>query len=416
MVLLYQKAGIIMIISKALLCDINGERLCDLRIQDGFIVEIAKNISGDERIELDGAYLLPGLVDTNVLPRDGQINGATLERLAKKALSGGVSTAVLLPETTPSIDDEIVLEFVQNQRYHEDGATLEASIATINSEGGMSNIAILLKRGAVAPYVRSSAKNNTFCRIAEYAKMCGVTLFVRAEDESLAQDGVMNEGEVAGKLGLAGISPLSEILHVSRFIELARFYEIKIVFKSIVQPRSLELIKKAKQEGVAVQAEVSLHHLVLNDKACEDFNTTAKIDPPLVEQSAMLELQEALKRGDIDMLTLLQQSQSDINKKVAFAEAKYGSDALGEALSLYYTKLVKSGWIDMPTLIKLTCKNSAASIAKDAGEIKVGQVCDMVVFDTTKSTKIENASSLYDKEELSGMVSMAFMDDAVIKF
>jgi len=405
-----------MIISNALVCDINGERRCDLLVENGVIKKIAERIEGDNRIELNGAYLLPGLVDTNVRPRDAQINGATMERLAKKALRGGVTTAVLLPDSTPSIDNEIVLEFVQNQRYHEDGATLEASIATITSQGGMSNIAILLKRGAVAPYVRSSAKNNTFCRIAEYAKMCDVTLFVRAEDESLAQDGVMNEGEVAGSLGLVGISPLSEILHVSRFIELARFYGIRIVFKSITQPRSLELIKEAKSDGLNIQAEVSLHHLILSDKACEDFNTTAKIDPPLVEESAVIKLQEALRNGDIDILTSLHQSQSAINKEVAFAEAKYGSDSVGESLALYYNKLIKRGWIDMPTLLKLTCKNSAASIAKDAGEIREGRACEMVVFDTKESTVIENSNSLYDGEELEGRVTMAFLDNKVIKF
>lgn len=405
-----------MIISNALLCDINGERHCDLRIEEGFINEIADKIEGDERIELDGAYLLPGLVDTNVRPRDGHINGATLERLANKALRGGVTTAVLLPETTPSIDNEIVLEFVQNQRYHEDGATLEASIATINAEGGMSNIAILLKRGAVAPYVRSSAKNNTFCRIAEYAKMCDVTLFVRAEDESLAQDGVMNEGEVAGSLGLIGISPLSEILHVSRFIELARFYDIKILFKSIVQPRSLELINIAKSEGVKVLAEVSLHHLIHSDKACEDFNTTAKIDPPLIEEEGMLQLQNALKVGDIDILTTLHHSQSAVNKEVAFAEANYGSDCIGESLSLYYNKLVKSGWITMQTLLSLTCKNSAHAFAKEAGEIKVGQVCEMVVFDPHLTTTVNNSNSLYNGEVLEGKVTMAFLDDETIRF
>ena len=405
-----------MIISNALLCDIDGERRCDLLIEDGVITEISQKIEGDERIELDGAYLLPGLVDTNVRPRDAQINGATLERLAKKALSGGVTTAVLLPDSNPFIDNEIVLEFVQNQRYHEDGAVLEASIATIDSTGGMSNIAILLKRGAVAPYVRSSAKNNTFCRIAEYAKMCDVTLFVRAEDESLAQDGVINEGEVAGKLGLVGISPLSEILHVSRFIELARFYEIKIVFKSITQPRSLELIKKAKSEGLNVQAEVSLHHLILSDRACEDFNTTAKIDPPLVEDEAVIKLQEALKNGDIDMLTSLHQSQSAINKEVAFAEAKYGSDSVGEALSLYYNKLVKEGFIDMRRLIELTCKNSAASIAKNSGKIEVGDSCEMIVFDTKQSLKVENPNSLYDGEVLQGRVTAAFLADKLIRF
>ncbi|MBN2894367.1 MAG: dihydroorotase [Campylobacterales bacterium] len=405
-----------MIISNATVCDVNGVRRCDLRIEEGLICEIAPQIEGADRLELEGAYLLPSLVDTNVRPRDAQISGVSLQRLALEALRGGVGTAVLLGDTNPSIDNEIVLEFVQNQHHQEEGATLEASVASINTQGGMSNIAILLKKGAVALYVRSSAKNNLFCRIAEYAKMCDVTLFVRAEDESLAQDGVMNEGEVAGSLGLVGISPLSEILHVSRFIELARHYDIRIVFKSIAQPRSLELIGMAKNEGIRVQAEVGLHHLMRSDRACIGFNTAAKIDPPLLCDTKMHALRDALISGKIDMLTLLQHAQSPVNKDHAFAEAAYGSDSISDALSLYYTFLIASDMIDWPTLLSLTCKATAASIGREAGVIREGMRCDMVAFDPTLRRSVENTGSLYHGETLHGAVRMAFVGDRIVTF
>ena len=104
---------------------------------------------------------------------------------------------------------------------------------------------------------------------------------------------------------------------------------------------------------------MSLHHLLLSDAACRDFNTVAKIDPPLLNESSMLELREALKNGAIDMLTVLHHPQSAVNKDVAFAEASYGADAIGDALSLYYTYLVEGGLIGMDDLVRLTCKNNA---------------------------------------------------------
>ena len=245
--------------------------------------------------------------------------------------------------------------------------------------------------------------------------MYDVTLFVRAEDESLAQDGAMSEGEIATKLGLVGISPLSEIIHVSRFIELARYYDIKIVFKAIAQPRSLDLIEQAKREGVRVQAEVSLHHLLFSDSACDDFNTTAKIDPPLVSEEKRVRLLQALQEGKIDMLTTLHHPQSAVNKEVAFAQAKYGTDNIGEALTLYYDKLIKNGIVSMSRLIELTCKHPARSIARECGEIKEGMRCDFVVFDPKKELTIDNANSLYCGETLQGRVVRAFIDERIVE-
>jgi dihydroorotase len=275
-------------------------------------------------------------------------------------------------------------------------------LRALKEDASLSNIAILLKRGAVVPYMSTIAKNDVAIKVAEYVKMYGVTLFCKAEDNSLTRAGVMLDGDVSSELGLAGIPYLSEVLHVSRMIEIARHFGIKILFKAIASPRSVELITKAKNEGVDVSCEVSIHHLLHSDKACKDFNTVAKLNPPLASHEDMLTLQEMLKKGEIDMLTTLHQPSSPVNKEVAFFDAAYGCSALAYALPLYYTKLVKSGFITMSELIKLTAFNPAASIAKKAGVITVGEKANFVLFDVNAVTKVEDTGSLYNKEELSG--------------
>ena len=394
-----------MLITNTLICDVNGERRDDVLIEGGKIVAIGSGLSSDEVIDAKGAYLLPGLVDTNVRLKDAQLNASTLDKVAQEAQEGGVTRLVLAPDCTPSINDTIVLEFVQAHQKRERRVDLMSTIAAVDSDERLSNIAILLKNGAIAPYMTTGVSNNTACRIAEYLKMHGTTLFCKAQDTSLSSVGVMVEGAVATRLGLVGIPPFGEVVHVARMIEIARNFEINIVFKSIASPRSIELITKAKEEGVDVSCEVSLHHLMECDEACEDFNTTAKLNPPLVQKEAMLGLQEALKEGKIDSLTLLHQPNSPVNKEVAFVEAAYGCEALGNGYSLYYTKLVKSGLIDLPTLIRLAVQNPAKTIGQEAGVIAVGQRADLVLFDPDQSFVLHNSHSLYHGETLYGAVT-----------
>jgi len=393
-----------MLIINAVVCDVHGERKEDVLIEDGKIVAIGTGLKSDEILDAEGAYLLPGLVDTNVRLKDAQLNAATLTKVAKEAQKGGVSRLVLAPDCTPSINDSIVLEFVQAHQKRETGVDMMTTIATVDEEERLSNIAILLKSGAKAPYMTTAVSNNTACRIAEYVKMHKATLFCKAQDTSLSSVGVMVEGAVATRLGLVGIPPFGEVVHVARMIEIARKYEIAIVFKSIASPRSIELIARAKEEGVKVSCEVSLHHLLHCDEACSDFNTTAKLNPPLAQKEAMLSLQKALKEGKIDTLTLLHQPSSPVNKEVAFAEAAYGCEALADAYSLYYSLLVKSKIITLPELIRLAVYNPAQSIAEAAGEIKAGAKADLVLLDTTTSYVLKNSLSLYDGVTLTGRV------------
>ncbi len=404
-----------MIISNAVVCDVHGERQIDVRIDEGAVTEIGHNLSGDERIDANGTYLLPGLVDTNVRLMDAQLNGKNIDQLALEALRGGVTTVVLAPDSSPQVDDTIVLEFVQQHRSHWNGATIETMVAATNEKELLSDIAILLKRGAAAPYMTTAISNNLACRIAEYVKMYDRALFCKAQDTSLSEVGVMVEGEIATRMGLVGIPPLGETVHVARMIEIARNFGVKIVFKSIAAPRSIEMISHAKKEGIAVECEVSLHHLLLSDESCEGFNTTAKLDPPLAIHDDMLLLQKALQSGEIDMLSVLHQPNSPVNKEVAFADAFYGCEAIADTMPLYYTKLVKSGLITLSQLLEFTSKNTMASLGKEAGVIEVGSEAQFILFDAQISSTITNTQSLYHNETITGKVMMVFKDSQVIE-
>jgi len=394
-----------MVISNAVVCDVNGEREVDVRIEDGVVTEVGTGLNDENRVDAKGAYLLPTLIDTNVRLKDSILNAKNIKAIADKAQIGGVGHIVLNADSTPAIDSEVVLEFAQNGLVSLDGVKVDLMLNSLKEDMTLSNIAILLKKGAVAPYMSTIAKNDIAIKIAEYAQMYKVTLFCKAEDNSLINAGVMLDGDISSKLGLAGIPELSEVLHVSRMIEIARHFKIDILFKAIASPRSIELISKAKLEGVKVKCEVSIHHLLNADEACENFNTTAKLDPPLVSKNDVVLLQEALRNGDVDILTTLHQPSSPVNKEVAFYDAAYGCEALEDALPLYYTKLVVSGMISMSTLVKLTVKNPAKVLGFEAGTIEVGQKAGFVLFDTQSKSIVDNQQSLYNQQELIGKVT-----------
>ena len=387
-----------MVVSNVIVCDVNGEKKADVKIENGIITEIGSQLTDNEIIDAKGAYFMPLLVDTNIRLQDSNLNSNNIEAISKEALSGGIGHVVLNAEGTPAIDNEVVLEFAQNSLNNLEGASIDVMLNTLKEDASLSNIAILLKKGAVAPYMSTIAKNDVAIKIAEYVQMYNTTLFCKAEDNSLIKSGVMLDGDVSSKLGLAGIPDLSEVLHVSRMIEIARHFKIKILFKSIASPRSISLISMAKKDGVDVECEVSIHHLLNSDEACENFNTTAKLNPPLACRDDLPLLQKALKNGEIHSLTTLHRPSSPVNKEVAFYDAAYGCEGLENALSLYYTKLVKSGLISMSELIKLTVENPAKSIGRDAGVIKVGDKADVLLFNPDAKTQMQDSQSLYKDE------------------
>jgi dihydroorotase len=405
-----------MVISDVIICDALGQRKGDVRIEEGVITQIGENLSGNEIINASGCYLIPGLVDTDVRLKDSQLSRTNLEKLSTRALSGGVTTAVLSSDTHPRIDNEITLEFVQQHRYLPNGATIESTVSALNESGALSNIAIMLKKGSVAVHTATLADYNLISRIAQYLKMANKALFYKAEEKSLTESGVMSDGAIASQLGLPGISPLSEVVHVASMIEIARHFGIKIVFKSITEPRSIELISEARALGVNVECEVAIHHLFKNDSACLGFDTDAKINPPLVNEAKRLELIDALRRGDIHSLTSLHQPNSDIHKDITFYDAHVGTTSIAEYLPLLYTYLISTTLIDMSKLVAVASRAPAKQIGIVTGEISVGSYADLILFDPSKTTQVTHHHSLYKNETLKGKVIMALCRGEVARF
>jgi dihydroorotase len=405
-----------MLIYNAIICDTDGNRREDVRIENGVITQIGSNLTDDECIDGEGCYLMPGLVDTNVRLKDLQLSGKNIESLSREALSGGVSTVVLSGEMIGRVDNEITLQFVQKHQLHKHGAKIECAISALTEEANLSNIAILLKKGGKALYTKTISDYNLIMRMAQYLKMAGKPLFYHAQDQSLSQSGVMSDGEVATSLGLPGIPSIAEVVHVASMIEIARTYGIKIIFKSVTEPRTIELIAQARHEGIDVECEVALHHLVRSDESCRGFDTDAKINPPLVCEEKRLVLIDALQKGNIHALSALHQPNSDVHKDITFYDANYGTTSIGEYLSLSYTYLVKSGLIDMATLSRLTSHAPAMHSGIAAPKIAVGEQANMILFDPNKSLEVAHHHSLYKKERLSGRVTVAVVGDEITRY
>ncbi|MDP3301160.1 MAG: dihydroorotase [Sulfuricurvum sp.] len=405
-----------MLICNAIICDIDGVRHEDVRIENGVITQIGSNLSDDEYIDASGCFLMPGLVDTNVRLKDLQLNGKNIESLSREALSGGVSTVVLSGEMIGRVDNEITLEFVQKHQLHDGGAKIECAISALSEEGNLSNIAILLKKGGKALYTKTISDYNLIMRMAQYLKMSNKPLFYLAQDKSLNESGVMSDGKIATSLGLPGIPAISEVVHIAAMIEVAREYEITIVFKSVTEPRSVELIAQARREGVKVECEVALHHLLRSDEACAGFDTDAKINPPLVSDSKRMKLIEALQNGDIHSLSALHQPNSDVYKDITFYDASYGTTSIGEYLPLCYTYLVKTGIIEMPALSRLASYTPAVHAGIDIPKIEVGQRANMILFNPNELLNVGHHHSLYKNETLSGRVIMTVQGDEITRF
>lgn len=396
-----------MLISNVIICDGHTQYTADVKIENGVITNIGSGLVDSECVDATGCYLLPGLVDTNVRLKDLQLSGKNLETLSREALSGGVSTVVLSGEMIGRVDNEITLEFVQKHQVHTNGSKIVCAISALDEDGKLSNIALLLKKGGKALYTNAITDYNLITCMAQYLKMTHKPLFYFAQDKSLADSGVMSDGAVATSLGLPGISPMSEVIHVASMIEIAREYEIKIVFKSIREPRSIELISQARLGGVDVECEVAIHHLLRSDEACRGFDTDAKINPPLVNETKRQMLITALQQGNIHALSALHQPNSDVYKDITFNDASYGTTSIGEYLSLCYTYLVKSGIIDMSTLVRLTSQAPARQVGLDIEKIAVGGKANLIVFNPNDSLSVSHHHSLYKNDILSGRVTMA---------
>ncbi|HEC1563536.1 TPA: amidohydrolase family protein [Campylobacter upsaliensis] len=368
---------------------IYGKELKDLEISQGLIQKIGENLQGDEIFDAKGLTLLPSFIDLCVYLKNDKFSLNHLDLLEKECLKGGVSTILL--RDVMDFDEETFILFLQNLSHR----TLQI-FSSVKVKEPLKNIASMINQGAVALELESKLNANILKIAMQYALMKKVPIFAKCLNEDFDDNGVMNDCLLSSKLGLIGMSELAESSEVAKLKEIAAFYQSEVIYDCLSLARSLKI---ATDETILV----SIHHLIKNENACENFNTAAKIKPPLRSEEDRAFLQNALKKGKIRFLSAMHCPKSSNLKDLAFDEAAFGIHSICEYVSLCYSFLVQNAFISWEKLCEATSLNPAKFLKLNSGEIKEGKEANLILFDENVSTKAP-LNSLYSKDTLKGEV------------
>lgn len=364
----------------------------DILIEKGVIAQIAPSIKADkaEVIDAKGKLVLPGLIDIHVHFRTpGQEHKETIETGSKSAAKGGFTSVMCMPNTIPAIDNGMIVEGIIKEAK-EIGLVNVIPIGAITKgrkDEELVDMFELKEAGclALSDDGKSVVNSQLMRRALEYAKMADLLLIQHCEDPLLSQHGVMNEGKNSTVLGVKGDPGISETVIVSRDIELANYLNTKVHFAHMSLKRSVELIRFAKSQGIQVTAEACPHHFALTDDALKNYDTNAKVNPPLRTQEDIDAIKEGLKDGTIDCIVTDHAPHTFEEKELGLDQAPFGMVGLETSLGLSVKELVKTKVLTWPQLVD-RMSTSPAKIAgiKNKGEIKVGMDADITIVDPDK--------------------------------
>lgn len=379
---------------------IYGEKLADIRVENALITEIGANLSAqnDESFDAGGLTLLPSFTDLNVSLKNEHFSIENLRLLESECLKSGVCAVVL--KDNMDFDEESFALFLQ----HLKGLKVQifANVRVCDSALKLKNLSTLINKGAFALECESSHKASILRQSMQYALMKGKMLFVRCFEAGFDDNGVMNDSPTSFELGLVGISAVSELSEVAKIKQIAEFYGVRVLYECVSLEKSLNLLDSKDL------VQTSIHHLLKSDEECAEFNTFAKLMPPLRSKKDTAALQNALKAGKIKFLSSLHSPKSITHKDVSFDEASFGVDSMRDYISLCYSFLVKNGAFSWKKLCEVTSLNQAALLGLNSGDIAVGKEANFVLFDEKAKHKALQ-QSLYAKDELVGEVVAHFV-------
>src|SRR5881409_1148160 len=375
------------------------DEVADVLIQDGKIASVGRGLAAPDGAivrNVKGKVVTPGLVDLHVHLREpGNEDEETVASGARAAAAGGFTAICAMPNTDPVTDNQAAVGFIVRQsglagltRVHPIGAV------SIGQKGErLAEFGEMVSAGAVAvsddgkPIVSSHLMRTAL----EYARTFNIPVADHCEDPALATGGVMHEGLVSTRLGLKGIPAAAEEIMVGRDILLAELTGGHVHLCHMSTRGSVELIRRAKEQGLRVTAEVTPHHLTLTDHACEGYDTHAKMNPPLREAADVAALRAALKQGVIDCIASDHAPHAYDAKEAAFDDAPFGIVGLETAFALAYTELVLGGVLTLPELIARMSTAPAAAFRLPGGSLAPGAPADIVVLDVTARWTVDPA-------------------------
>jgi dihydroorotase len=369
------------------------EEKLDVLISDGRIARMEKEITPSEGwrlVDASSHIVAPGLIDMHVHLREpGEEEKETMESGLMAAARGGITTLCSMPNTDPVADNPIIIRYVK-WRAEEVGLVevLPVGAITKGLKGEeISEIGSLVAAGAVAisDDGRPVMNSEVMRRAMEYSTMFGIPVISHCEDLFLSAGGHMNEGPLSTSLGVKGIPSEAEEIMVARDILLAKLTGAKLHIAHVSTAGSVALIRMAKDMGIKVTAETAPHYFSLTEDAVSQYNTMAKVNPPLRGEEDLEAIRKGLADGTIDVVASDHAPHSMLDKDVDFERAASGISGLETCLGLLITSLVDKGVLTLKEAIaKMTC-NPASILNIDRGAIGVGKRADIVVFDPNAS-------------------------------
>ena len=365
--------------------------LGDLLIADGVIREAKRGIGaagvpeGTEVIDCRGRIVTPGLIDMRAfIGEPGAGHRETLATAAQAAAAGGVTTIVCQPDTTPVIDDPAIVDFVL--RRARDTAIVHVHPMAALTKGmkgkEMTEIGLLKAAGALAftDGDKSVTNAQVMRRALTYAGDFDALIVHHTEDPDLVGEGVMNEGEYAARLGLMGVPRAAETIMLERDVRLLELTGGRYHAASLTCGESLDVLRRAKEEGLTITASASINHLTLNDNDIGPYRTFLKLAPPLRAEDDRAMLVGAVGSGLVDVIMSDHNPQDVETKRLPFAEAAPGAIGIETMLSAGL-RLVHSDELSLITLLKAMSSRPAELLGLPGGTLRAGAPADVIVFD-----------------------------------
>jgi dihydroorotase len=376
-------------------------------------------------VDCRGACLAPGLVDMRVQVREpGEEHKETLRSAAESAVAGGVTSMVCLPNTAPIIDEVATVEFVA-RRARQGGLSkvYPYAAATKRLEGvELAEIGMLAEAGALGftDGTKAIRSAQVMRRALAYAATFGQMILQHPEEPSLAAGGQMNEGELATRLGLAGIPSAAEAILLERDMRLVEMTGGRYHATNVSTAAGIEVIRKAKKSGLDVTCDTAPPYFALNELAVGEYRTFAKLSPPLRSENDRQAVVAAIKEGLIDAIASDHAPQDQDSKRLPFALAEFGGVGL-ETLLPVTLELYHNGHLGLlDALAFLTCK-PADLLKLPAGRLVRGAPADLVLFDPDRAWKIvpekfrsKSKNSPFDGRPVQGLALRTIVDGRTV--
>ena len=377
----------------------------DLLVEEGRIAALSGRLASGgegEIIDCAGACLAPGLVDMRVELREpGAEHQESMETGALAAVAGGVTTMVALPNTEPVIDDIALVEFVARRSRDVGLARIRTYAAATKGLKGreLTEFGLLAAAGALAFTDAGAAIADPVVmrRALAYGRTFDLLVMQHPEEPILASGGAMNEGEVATRLGLAGITPAAEAIMVERDLRLCEISGGRLHLAHVSTAAAIDAIRQAKRRGLPVTCDTAPHYFALNETAVGDYRTFAKVSPPLRGESDRRAVIAGLKDGTIDAIASDHSPHDQESKRLPFASAASGIVGVETLLPLTL-ELYHNGHLGLLEALRAVTERPAKILRLPAGRLAAGEAADLVIFDLDRPRRID-ADALRSKSK-----------------